>query len=258
MLAAWSARRRDRRARARWRARVGDPGEPTEGDAERRFVAARPRSRPDGVTGTTGSRTGSASRSSRRASSTSSSSSGRRSCCRNTTITGGDTGAHVWFPAYLRDHLLPWRVAGWSNDCLRGFPGGPVLLPVPRAADRRCSTSCCRTTSRSSSSPRSGRSLLPIGAYVFASRHPRAAAGAARCSRSRATALPVLQGRRRRDDDVTTTTSWAATLTSTLAGEYSFTIALACALFFLGTLAMRARPRGPLWLPARVPRARRS
>ena len=28
------------------------------------------------------------------------------------------------------------------------------------------------------------------------------------------------------------------TLTSTLAGEYSFTIALACALFFLGTLAV--------------------
>src|SRR4030088_894256 len=36
---------------------------------------------------------------------------------RNTTATGGDMGAHVWFPAYLRDHLLPsWRVAGWSPD----------------------------------------------------------------------------------------------------------------------------------------------
>src|SRR5262245_46201971 len=35
---------------------------------------------------------------------------------RNTTITGGDTGAHVWFPDFLIDHFLPWRVAGWSND----------------------------------------------------------------------------------------------------------------------------------------------
>src|SRR3979409_2349838 len=35
---------------------------------------------------------------------------------RNSTIAGGDSGAHVWFPDYLRDHLLPWRVSGWSND----------------------------------------------------------------------------------------------------------------------------------------------
>ena len=32
---------------------------------------------------------------------------------RNTTASGGDTGAHVWWPAYLREHLLPWRLAGW-------------------------------------------------------------------------------------------------------------------------------------------------
>jgi hypothetical protein len=25
----------------------------------------------------------------------------------DTTTAGGDTGAHVWFPAFLRDHLLP-------------------------------------------------------------------------------------------------------------------------------------------------------
>src|SRR6186713_3536075 len=35
---------------------------------------------------------------------------------RNTTPTGGDTVSHVWWPAYLRDHLLPWRIAGWSPD----------------------------------------------------------------------------------------------------------------------------------------------
>src|SRR5947207_675173 len=40
----------------------------------------------------------------------------------NTTITGGDTGAHVWFPAYLRDHLLPWRLSGWAPDFYAGFP----------------------------------------------------------------------------------------------------------------------------------------
>jgi hypothetical protein len=40
---------------------------------------------------------------------------------RNTTITGGDTGAHVWFPDFLIDHFLPWRVAGWSNGGVAPF-----------------------------------------------------------------------------------------------------------------------------------------
>ena len=41
-------------------------------------------------------------------------------------------GAHVWFPAYLRDHLLPsWRVAGWSPDWFAGFPAGQFYFPVP-------------------------------------------------------------------------------------------------------------------------------
>lgn len=35
----------------------------------------------------------------------------------NNTPSGGDMGAHVLVPAYLRDNLLPnLRVAGWSND----------------------------------------------------------------------------------------------------------------------------------------------
>lgn len=37
--------------------------------------------------------------------------------------TGGDMGAHVWAPAYLRDHLLPHgRVIGWSMDWYAGLP----------------------------------------------------------------------------------------------------------------------------------------
>jgi hypothetical protein len=40
------------------------------------------------------------------------------------------------------------------------------------------------------------------------------------------------------------------TLTNTLAGEYSFTIAVACALLFLGTLAMALESRRRLWIPA--------
>src|SRR5690606_27225049 len=36
---------------------------------------------------------------------------------RDTIPTGGDMGAHVWGPAYLRDHLLPHgRLVGWTPD----------------------------------------------------------------------------------------------------------------------------------------------
>ena len=36
---------------------------------------------------------------------------------RNNTPTGGDMGAHVWAPAFLRDHLLTqFKFSGWSLD----------------------------------------------------------------------------------------------------------------------------------------------
>ena len=39
------------------------------------------------------------------------------------TPTGGDMGAHVWAPAFLRDHLLPnFRLQGWSMDWYAGLP----------------------------------------------------------------------------------------------------------------------------------------
>src|SRR5689334_16991727 len=41
----------------------------------------------------------------------------------DTTPTGGDMSAHVWGPAFLRDHLLPkGRLSGWSPDWYAGFP----------------------------------------------------------------------------------------------------------------------------------------
>lgn len=42
---------------------------------------------------------------------------------KNNTPTGGDMGAHVMGPAFLRDVLLPhWRLSGWSNYWYDGFP----------------------------------------------------------------------------------------------------------------------------------------
>jgi putative flippase GtrA len=40
-----------------------------------------------------------------------------------TTTTGGDTGAHVFVPWFLRTHLLPrGQLSGWSPDWFAGFP----------------------------------------------------------------------------------------------------------------------------------------
>ena len=41
-------------------------------------------------------------------------------------------GAHVWGPAYLRDHLLPHgQVAGWTGDWYAGFPAYQFYMVLP-------------------------------------------------------------------------------------------------------------------------------
>ena len=50
----------------------------------------------------------------------------------DTTPTGGDMGAHVWGPAYLRDHLLPsGRLSGWTPDWYNGFPAYQFYMVLP-------------------------------------------------------------------------------------------------------------------------------
>lgn len=54
---------------------------------------------------------------------------------RNNTPTGGDMGAHVWGPAYLRDVLLPhWRLTGWSMDWYSGLPAYRFYMVIPALA----------------------------------------------------------------------------------------------------------------------------
>ena len=50
----------------------------------------------------------------------------------DTTPAGGDMGAHVWGPAYLRDQLLPnLQLAGWTKDWYAGFPAYQFYMVVP-------------------------------------------------------------------------------------------------------------------------------
>ena len=46
--------------------------------------------------------------------------------------SGGDMGAHVWGPAFLRDHLLTdGRISGWTPDWYAGFPAYQFYMVVP-------------------------------------------------------------------------------------------------------------------------------
>jgi hypothetical protein len=50
----------------------------------------------------------------------------------DTTPAGGDMGAHVWGPAFLRDDLLPdLRLSGWTPDWYAGFPAYHFYMVVP-------------------------------------------------------------------------------------------------------------------------------
>ena len=50
----------------------------------------------------------------------------------DSTPTGGDMGAHVWGPAFLRDELLPsLQLRGWSPDWYAGFPAMHFYMVLP-------------------------------------------------------------------------------------------------------------------------------
>ena len=50
----------------------------------------------------------------------------------DTTPTGGDMGSHVWGPAFLRDHLLPnGQLSGWSMDWYGGLPVYRFYMVIP-------------------------------------------------------------------------------------------------------------------------------
>ena len=52
-----------------------------------------------------------------------------------TTPTGGDMGAHVWGPAFLRDNLLSHlQLSGWSMDWYAGMPVYRFYMVVPALA----------------------------------------------------------------------------------------------------------------------------
>jgi hypothetical protein len=172
---------------------------------------------------------------------------------RNTTTAGGDTGAHVWWPAFLRDHLLAQgRIAGWAPDWFAGFPAGQFYFPLPALLVVALDTVLPYSIAFKLVTAL-GAIALPAAAYVFG-RGLRAPSPAPALFAVGATIFLFFKGDPGTGVEATQIAGnqhiMGGNLASNFAGEYSFTLALALGLFFLGALAYSLDHRRRLWLPA--------
>jgi hypothetical protein len=156
-----------------------------------------------------------------------------------TTANGGDTGAHVWWPAFMRDHLLPkLRLSGWTMDWYAGFPGGHFYFPLPSVLVVLLDLFLPYEVAFKLVTAL-GPVCLPAAAYAFA-----------RGMRAPWPAPPLFAVATLPYLFFTGYTIYGGNLASTLAGEFSFTISLCLALCFLGALARALDERRQLALPA--------
>jgi hypothetical protein len=143
-----------------------------------------------------------------------------------TTPAGGDMGAHVWGPNYLKHHLLPHgRVTGWAPDWYAGFPFLTFYFPLPSLVIALVSFLIPYTIAFKLVSV-SGLLALPVAAYLFGRLSGMRFPGPALMG---VAMVPFVFDR--------AWTIYGGNVASTLAGEFSFTISLAFGLVFLGVLA---------------------
>jgi phosphomannomutase len=145
---------------------------------------------------------------------------------KNTTPAGGDMGAHVWLPAYVKRALLPHlRITGWTPDWYNGFPALTYYFPLPIVGIALLSYVLPYDIAFKLVSIL-GLVTLPIAAYAFGRlarmRFPMPAIMAA-------ATLPFIFSRE--------FTIYGGNIASTMAGEFSFSISLSFALLFLGLVA---------------------
>jgi hypothetical protein len=148
----------------------------------------------------------------------------------STTPSGGDMGAHVLVPAYLRDHLLPsLRVSGWSNDWFAGFPILYFYFPLPALTivffDFVLPYGIAFKLVTIL-----GLVAMPAGSYYLARQigAPRLAAIMAGVAGGTFVFMESYA-------------IYGGNIKSTLAGEYSFSWAMAFSLYYLGALIRDSR-----------------
>lgn len=144
---------------------------------------------------------------------------------RNTTPNGGDMGAHVWAPAYLRDHLLPqFRLTGWTPDWYAGFPALRFYMVPPMLAIVALDVVLPYGVAFKVVAV-SGVLTLPIACWAFGRLARVPFPGPALFAV--ASVLFLFS----RDFSI-----YGGNLPSTLAGEFSFSISLTLAVLYLGLL----------------------
>jgi uncharacterized membrane protein len=143
-----------------------------------------------------------------------------------TTPAGGDMGAHVWGPAFLRDHLLPHgRITGWTQDWYDGFPAYHYYFPLPSLLIVLLDV------------------VLPYGvAFKVVTVAGLIALPFAATALGKAVRLPFPTPALMAAATIPYVfdrfhTIWGGNAAATLAGEFAFSIGLATALFFLAALA---------------------
>ena len=142
-----------------------------------------------------------------------------------TTPAGGDMAAHVWGPAYLRDHLLPaGRLSGWAPDWYAGFPAYHFYMVVPSLVIALASFVIPYGVAFKLVAV-AGLVTLPLAAALFVRlgglRFPAPAIAAV-------VTLPFLFD--------TSFSIYGGNIASTLAGEFAYSISLSLMLVYLGVL----------------------
>ncbi len=148
----------------------------------------------------------------------------------NTTTAGGDTGAHVVLPAFLKSHLLNHgQLTGWDPDWYDGFPLYTFYFPLPGLITVLFNSLFTYNVAFKLVTVL-GTLTLPVCAWAFGRlaglRNPAPACLAA------ATLGFLFEP---------SFTIYGGNILSTMAGEYSFSLSLSAALLFLGVWAAMLR-----------------
>ncbi|NNN02637.1 MAG: hypothetical protein HKL87_01375 [Acidimicrobiaceae bacterium] len=154
-------------------------------------------------------------------------------------LTGGDTGAHVALPAFLRSQGDWWHVTPWYPGWFAGMPAYSYYFVLPDYVALLLSYVVSFAVAFKWATIL-GSVLMPVGAYVMARlfRAPRPVPLALAMS-----TLPFLFD--------TTFTIDGGNLYSTMAGEYAFSLSLALAFIALGYFGRGVRTGRGYW-PAAI------
>jgi hypothetical protein len=157
----------------------------------------------------------------------------------NTTPDGGDMGAHVWAPWFLKNHLFPHgRISGWAPDWYDGFPALTYYFPGPYLVIALLSYVLPYGIAFKLVSV-AGVLSLPLCAYLLGRLLGMKFPGPPLLA---VATVPYLFDRY--------WTIWGGNIASTLAGEFSFSIGLSVALLFIGTFSYSLRTGRYRWLAA--------